>query len=534
MASSLRVLNASRCILDSLGLKTEPFAKRYSTQRISSDEGMDDSPKSLVDEGMDEYFGLETLSLILKLWLRTIHLTEQDRRKNLQQFEHEIYITQEKFIKPCKALLIPSKSKNLDELLMLGHNDQGRKEEEACHKLEVQALWDKLERASHELEKASQRLEEVSHLLEEVSHKLEKACLKLLVEKEKVNFKMAEDDRRRLDKESVFVCSLLGLKLDFLDCLEETETKHRGHWTLEEWIVTLLQNKCASMSTHKKVLLNEELLVAMGFDPVSAAVENIIARAGMMQLHLEACEWPEIFVADEFKYNPLLSSGKVVKFPLNSSLTNEWFQLPRMPDQAKSEHNPNIMNLIMKELDATRITQTLLSNSGPADERNVFLFHGTDHQSAADILDRGIHLSAGRQKRDFSCGSGFYLTKSLDEALNWTKSTTTKPAILMFQVNREYFDNARKLNLFENVEKWQEIVSTFRSGQGTARMEKSLSKESLDLIEGPRATVRRSETCNDLVLEPIPFSYQMCLISDDFAEKFEQTLYSVLFLEMSG
>ena len=488
MASSLHVLNASRSIFDSMGLKTELFAKKYSTQRIFSDEGMADSPKSLVDEGMDEYFGLETLSLILKLWLRRIHLREQDRRKNLQLFEDEIYITQEEVIKPYKALLISKKSKTLDELLMLAHYD--RRLEEACHKL--------------------------------------------LIQKKKVNFKMAEDDRRRLEMESVFVCSLLGLKLDFLDCLEETETKHRGHWTLEEWIVTLLQNKCASMSTKDKALLNEELLVALGFDPLSAAVENIIARAGRMQLHLEACEWPEIFVADEFKYNPLLSSGKVVKFPFNSSLTNEWFQLPRMPDQAKSEHNPNIMNLIMKELDATRITQTLLSNSGPADERNVFLFHGTDHQSAADILERGIHLSAGRQKRDFSCGSGFYLTKSLDDALNWTKSTTTKPAILMFQVNRGYFDNARKLNLFENVEKWQEIVSTFRSGQGTARMEKSLSIESFDLIEGPRATVRRSETCNDLVLEPIPFSYQMCLISDDFAEKFEQTLYSVLFLEMSG
>lgn len=370
--------------------------------------------------------------------------------------------------------------------------------------------------------------------------RLEEACQKLLIEKKKVNFKMAEDDRRRLDMESVFVCSVLGLRLDFLDCLEETETKLRGHWTLEEWIVTLLQNKCASISTKDKALLNEELLVAMGFEPLSAAVENIIARAGMMQLHLEACEWPEIFVADQFKYNPLLSPGLVVKFPLNSSPTNKWFQLPRMADQAKSERNtvpntdPNIMNLITKEIDAARITQTLLSNSALADGSNVILFHGTDHQSAADILDRGIYLSAERQKRDFSCGSGFYLTKSLDDALNWTKCTTAKPAILMFQVDRGCFDNARKLNLFENVEKWQEIVSIFRSGQGTARMEKSLSKESFDLIEGPRATVRRSETCNDLVLEPIPLSDQMCLISDDFAEKFEETLHSVLFLEISG
>ena len=466
MASSLPVLSVLRPIFDSERLEAERFAKKYSTQRISSDEEMDDSFNSLEDEEMDTYFGLETLSLILKLWLRRIHLTEQDRRKNLQQFEHEIFITQEEVIKPYKALL------------MLGHYDL----------------------------------------------RLKEACHKLLIEKEKVNFKMAEDDRRRLDMKSVFVCSILGLKLDFLDCLEEMETKFRGHWTLEDWIITLLQSKCASIRTEEEVSLNEELLVAMGFEPLSAAIEKIIERAGMMQLHLEACEWPEIFVADEFKYNPLLSSDLVVKFPLKSSVRDQVSENETVP------RIPNIINLVMKELDTSRITRA----SVLADERNVVLFHGTDHQSAADILERGIYLSTGRQKRDFSCGAGFYLTKNLDDALNWAKSTTAKPAILMFQVNREYLDNARKLTLFENEEKWQEIVSTFRSGLGMGRIMKSVNKESFDLIEGPVATVRRTETCNCLVLEPIPLSYQMCLISQDFAEKFEQNLHSILFLEISA
>lgn len=186
MASPLHGLNMSPTavliIFDSVGLKTKRFAERYSTQMISSDEGMADFPKSVVDEEMDKYFGLETLSLILKLWLRRIHLTKQYRRKNLQQFEHEIYITQEEVIKPYKALLISKQSKNVDELLMLGL-------------------------------------------------RLEEACQKLLIEKKKVNFKMAEDDRRRLDMESVFVCSVLGLRLDFLDCLEETE--RQTAWPLD-------------------------------------------------------------------------------------------------------------------------------------------------------------------------------------------------------------------------------------------------------------------------------------------------------------
>ena len=113
-------------------------------------------------------------------------------------------------------------------------------------------------------------------------------------------------------------------------------------------------------------------------------------------------------------------------------------------------------------------------------------------------------MCAGRKKRDFSCGSGFYLTKSLDDALNWANSTTAKPAILVFQVDRQHLDDSRKLNLSDDEGKWREIVSSFRSAKRTAKTRKQLS--SYDLIEGPMATVTRSETSEDLVFEPKPSS----------------------------
>ena len=189
------------------------------------------------------------------------------------------------------------------------------------------------------------------------------------------------------------------------------------------------------------------------------------------------------------------------------------------------------MNLMTTDSHASRDTHSSLNDFVLQDEQNIVLFHGTDHQSAADILFRGIHLCAGRKKRDFNCGSGLYLTKDLDDALNWAKSTTRKPAILVFQVDREYFDDARKLNLNNNEERWREIVSSFRSSKRTARTRTSLS--SYDLIEGPMATVSRSETSDELVFEPKPSSYQMCLISDEFAARFQNTLHSILFFEIS-
>ena len=165
------------------------------------------------------------------------------------------------------------------------------------------------------------------------------------------------------------------------------------------------------------------------------------------------------------------------------------------------------------------------------DGKNVILFHGTDHQSACDILFRGIDLCQGRQKRDFSCGSGFYLTDNSEEALNWAKNTTAKPALLVFKVNRqEYLDHAEKLNLFENEQRWIEMVTSFRSGKKTAKTRKS--SRAYDLIEGPVAQKRRNEVSDEAVYDPKPSSYQMCLNSDDFADTFRKNLHSIIFLKI--
>ena len=60
--------------------------------------------------------------------------------------------------------------------------------------------------------------------------------------------------------------------------------------------------------------------------------------------------------------------------------------------------------------------------------------------------------------------------------------------------------------------KWREIVSSCR-------------------FEGPAATITRNES-GELVIEAKPSSYQICLISEDFADNFRETLHSVMFLDM--
>lgn len=147
------------------------------------------------------------------------------------------------------------------------------------------------------------------------------AMKKVWEEKEKVQFKMTPEDYVFLQSDTAQLCSLLGLKLEFLDALSEMPPEHRNHRTTIEWIKIFLKDNSESSVIANKKPLSKELLESIGFDPLSTAVETIMARSvfvGSTPLHIDACEWAQLFVEDEFKYNPLLSSV-TSSFPFNNS-----------------------------------------------------------------------------------------------------------------------------------------------------------------------------------------------------------------------
>ena len=432
---------------------------------------------------------IEVRLFIFNLWLRRIELIRQmDTKKynNLQDFEHAIYHAQE--VTKDYREFIHKQFYNMELRQMLPHHEE-------VH---------------------------------------EKAWDETLEEKEKADFEMLDEDLESFFSNAARLCALLGLRLDFLDRLKEIPPEDCDHLKVCDWIITFLRNNYESASPANRSSPSKELLASIGFDPVGSSVETIMVRAGSTQHHIDACEMAEIFIRDQFKYNILLSP-EVSRFPLLGNHTNIWFQLPEQTNDEDNYNIPvchvNILNLVTVQSLASSGIRSILGGLVTKDNQNTVLFHGTDHQSACDILFRGIDLCQGRQKRDFSCGSGFYLTDDSEKALNWAKNTTARPALLVFQVNRqEHLDNTKKLNLFENDKKWREIASSFRSGKKTAKTRKSLC--AYDLIEGPVGTMRTKDSTNEIMFEPKPSSYQMCLISDDFAETFRKTLHSIIFLDI--
>ena len=146
-------------------------------------------------------------------------------------------------------------------------------------------------------------------------------------EKEKASFEMLEKDVAIFCSNKASICALLGLQLDFLDRLDKIPPEDYDHFPLCDWIVTFLSNNYDSVISIFKNCFTKNLLAAIGFDPMSSAVETIMERVGSTQHHIKACEMAELYIRDEFKYNPLLSS-MVTRFPFLSDLTKSWFQLP--------------------------------------------------------------------------------------------------------------------------------------------------------------------------------------------------------------
>ena len=407
-----------------------------------------------------------------------------------------------------------------------------------------------LEDFKHAIHYAQESIERYRDLIynefynnEELRHQntesLEEALNKALEEKEKSGFKMINEDIDLFMRATVRLCAFLGLKLDFLDRFKTFPKDHFHHRSLCDWITIFLQNNSESASLEKKTFVTSELLDSIGFDPLSTSVKTIMARSskGNTKCHIAAFEWAVIFIQDEFKYNPFLSSPSFQQFPFQSDLTDSWFQLPPITDDKESKNDPDpchvkILNFATKESQSSKDIHSKLFDVLRQTIGTPVLYHGTDHHSAVNILLEGIDLSAGRQNRDFSSRSGFYLTKNMDEAINWALSTTAKPAILVFQVNQENLNGTKKLDLSDNEQRWREIVTSFRSGRGTATTRESLS--AYDLIEGPQAAMRYDEATCEVLWEQKPSSNQVCLISEDFAEEFQKTLHSILFVDVSS
>ncbi|XP_032221127.1 uncharacterized protein LOC116603668 [Nematostella vectensis] len=335
---------------------------------------------------------------------------------------------------------------------------------------------------------------------------------------------LLDKDERRFNDSKPQLCHALGLSLNFLDRLDSVSETYRDHQTLSEWTLMYLKDDLEEMMVGRDVLTKEDL-VRVGFRENSRAVETILRRAQTLRYHVDPVELVLRYVEDEFKFNPNLVFleeqflGPLPRFPFHN-IPNRSFSLV--------QQKFNVLNIrVSNEIEGEEFVNHTLSEL--EDPSCVLRFHGTDHRSADDIIKSGIYVDFGHAKRDFSDGSGFYLSNDFKQSEAFAMYQTRKPAVLVFRVPKESMETARVLDLKSNRQLWEEIVSSFRRGRADANLRKQMRQ--YDVIEGPVAKVRSSTSEGELIVEEADGSYQCCIRSDEFAEKIQDDLVLAIFYD---
>ena len=96
-------------------------------------------------------------------------------------------------------------------------------------------------------------------------------------------------------------------------------------------------------------------------------------------------------------------------------------------------------------------------------------FYATSHESAKNITKNGIDLKQGENRRFFSDGDGFCLSKHFDDALGCAGCKGKGSAVLVFRLKRTELrgDNNEKgydLRAPDIKREWQEVIRNFRNG----------------------------------------------------------------------
>jgi hypothetical protein len=211
-----------------------------------------------------------------------------------------------------------------------------------------------------------------------------------------------------------------------------------------------------------------------------------------MAHHVDPLDTVKRYVRDEFKYNTSLPEEIQEEAGYEASFFSNGTEVLDFSEYSNDQQNVQVIRF----------------------------FHGTDLYSAAEIILHGINVNLGMPKRDFSDGTGFYLTVSYEHSKTWAFGQTNKPAVLEFKVPKACLTKARSLDLTTEEQEWREIVTENRSGRPSKKLRKRLEK--YDFIKGPISVpCRRSsdEQSAEISREPKRNSCQICIVNEDFAQE---------------
>lgn len=171
-------------------------------------------------------------------------------------------------------------------------------------------------------------------------------------------------------------------------------------------------------------------------------------------------------------------------------------------------------------------------NTLSLDPSQQLFYHATNWASAHSILVGGINCNKGLPECNFSNSDGFYVTKTLGDAIDWCEKMTRynmlippqpiwrsrDAAILIFTLSKPLLSYEEKYKNFSSAnDEWKAVVAAFRSGKLNR-----FKKYNWKLIQGLQAIppYENAQTNNQ---------FQLCCRDSDIAEELFVPLGVIIF-----
>lgn len=237
------------------------------------------------------------------------------------------------------------------------------------------------------------------------------------------------------------------------------------------------------------------------------------------------------------------------RFPYQEGNIGSWFEKEISKNQVdRSRPTIDILNC-EKSPGSVRgyrvVTERIKELESKKD--HLILYHGTNHKSATNIIECGIRLDKLRKEKrhDFSCGSGFYLTKNFfsaetstnDGAVNWAFhcwTSSDNQAVLIFKVPKFEIEKYRKEAKIFTDEQDHELLEFAKMFREWTPRDHHLKRK----LEGELETVafvegRCVKGSRNKIDSSIKGSHQICLISEVLTEQINRYLDHAIFFNRS-
>jgi len=329
-------------------------------------------------------------------------------------------------------------------------------------------------------------------------------------------------------REEHMLCSILGLEDEVADFLIGLDPDIRTHQTDKYWILQFIEQKEKCIEEPQDVRTS---LLILGFTASKASRLADKLKIHNLIDHQTLTYWAKLYIEHQFSYHILLASnGDGVYYPKENHDT-EYF-IPAFIDaeeDIEAAQIPAVNTKMLKEEDlhSSPWLTDYISQEGHSLDGSTLWFHGTDHESAMNIIKNGIDLLKGKTGGDFSDGGGFYLTSDYRFAHKWPQQMMKKPnsAVIVFEVKSDIFSSRKGLQFHEANEDWKNTVGFFRNGKdhkwvnNSSSKAKSLKRQSYILgpISRDGSEKRRQNWCPQA---RIPQIFELCLKDDLLAEDF--------------